>query len=182
MAFLLTMLAANILAGSFFNELPEQTLQIWGVSHHTLSKGDLLRLFTACFLSDDIGMFVRQFIFASATIGFVELKLGSLRTAISFFVINSVATLSVIFLGIPLMHWLVLAEYEGLLVRLDNGMSAGGFGMLGILIAQMKHSKLVLVAIVACIFAKMMWDFEPISDSVHLVGFLLGVFCKCHRR
>lgn len=172
--FLTIMICANALAGTLGGSLPEHALSGWGISHLSVLEGDLFRLFTGTFLSHDLAMALRQFVFAACVIGTFEWLQGSRRALAMFFSIDVVGTLVVLFAILPaLVHVHPSFETQELAVY-DVGMSAGGFGLIGALVALQRYRWPLLVAICAAIFIKVWISFDPIADSAHLFCLLLG--------
>ncbi len=183
--FLVVMIAANTVAGTVSGQLPAEALERWGLSHHSIKAGEVLRLFTATFLSHDLGMFLRQVVFAAAIIGAYEWLMGTWRAVAMFVGLDLFGTLAVLFVVLP-----VLASEGGpiapeALFDFDVGMSAGGFGLIGALIALQKWRWGLLVAVALSIAIKIWIAFDPIADSVHalclLVGFAVQSAQNVHR-
>lgn len=172
--FLSIMCVANWSAGTFDGVLPSESLASWGISHQTVVSGDFTRLFTGTFLSHDPGMFVRQLIFAAAVIGYFEWRTSTLRTAATFFAIDLVGTLIVLFGVIPFAAAIPEIGPSDAKAALDVGMSAGGFGLIGAILASWPHKWLLLGAVVAAIGIKVWYDLDLIADSAHLICVLIG--------
>lgn len=172
--FLLVMVVSNLLAGTLDGILPSAALIKWGISHNDVRDGEVFRLVTGTFLSHDLGMFLRQILFATTVIGAYEWVSGCRRAAITFVSIDIVGTLLVLFVIVPTfvtVHPSV--DVQALAVH-DVGMSAGGFGLLGALIARLTQRWLILVAVCLAIFVKVWISFDLIADSAHLVCLFLG--------
>jgi hypothetical protein len=56
----------------------------------------------------------------------------------------------------------------------DVGMSAGGFGLIGAILAAWPRRGILLCAVLAAIAVKVRLNFEVIADSAHLICLLLG--------
>ena len=172
--FLVVMIAANSMAGVLDGELPSEVLEDWGIGQESVWAGDLARLLTGTFLSHDLDMLLRQFVFASAIIGYTEWRSGSGRTALAFFGLDISSTLLLL-----TTVWLhpSLADVTGLN---DVGMSMGGFGLVGLAIAGLRRRIAILVLVSLGIAAKIAIDFEPLTDTGHVIalglGFLVGLF------
>lgn len=173
--FLLVMLASNFAAGTFDGVLPATSLERWGISHVDVRSGELLRLFTGTFLSHDLGMLFRQVVFAATVIGAYEWVAGSWRAVATFFTIDVVGTLLVLFVFLPLFVLVHPAFDSAALAVHDVGMSAGGFGLLGALIARQTHSGIILAAVCIAIFVKIWISFDLIADTAHLLCLFLGL-------
>ncbi|MDU9004583.1 hypothetical protein [Sedimentitalea todarodis] len=172
--FLSIMVLANWFAGTLAGTLPAETLSNWGISHQTVVTGDLARLITGTFLSHDLGMFLRQLIFAGAVIGYFEWHGSTLRTAITYFSIDIVGSVIVLFAVVPLVAAIPEIGQADARATLDVGMSAGGFGLIGAILASWPHKWLLLGAVVAAIVVKVWYDLDVIADSAHLICLLIG--------
>lgn len=174
LCFVLVMIGANGLAGTFSGVLPLDALQPWGISLWAVLDGEMFRLVTGTFLSHDLGMFLRQVCFAVAVIGTCEWLEGTSRAMAVFISIDSLGSLIVLFVILP-----VLSVPDSLLSKTelfvhDMGMSAGGFGLIGGLAAKQWRKGMLLILLLLAICAKAAISFEPIADSAHLVCLLLG--------
>ncbi|MGZ9810731.1 hypothetical protein ACXN5S_09725 [Pseudoroseicyclus sp. H15] len=176
LSFLGVMLVTNSLAGTFSGEIDPAVLAAWGVSAEALRSGDLLRFVTATFLSHDLPMLLRQLIFAGVVLGMAEWRWGSWRTAALFFGIDLTSTLLLlsIVLLIPGLNHLVAVT--------DVGMSLGGFGLIGVLVASRRNAVLWLVAILGLVTVKFYAAPEPLADGGHVIALMLGVFVGIFRR
>lgn len=178
--FLVAMLAANALAGVLDGELPAEILEDWGIGQESVWAGDLARLLTGTFLSHDLDMLFRQLVFASAIIGYSEWRSGSGSTALAFFGLDIVSTLLLL-----TIVWLHPSLTD--VARLnDVGMSMGGFGLVGLAIAGLSRRTAILALVSLGIAAKITFEFEPLTDSGHVLalglGFLVGLFLHPARR
>lgn len=172
--FLLVMVVSNLVAGTLDGILPPSALVKWGISHDSVREGEVFRLVTGTFLSHDLGMFLRQILFAATVIGAYEWVSGSRRAAITFVSIDIVGTMLVLFVILPaLVTFHPSVDIEALAVH-DVGMSAGGFGLLGALIARLTQHWLILFAVCVAIFVKVWISFDLIADAAHLVCLFLG--------
>jgi hypothetical protein len=174
LSFVLVMIGANGLAGTLSGMLPPQALAAWGISHRALLDGEVFRLVTGTFLSHDLGMFLRQLGFAFAVIGAYEWLEGTWRAMAVFFSIDSLGSLLVLFVVLPILSGpaSILSETE-LFVH-DVGMSAGGFGLIGALVARHRANALLLALLLAGIGLKAAIAFEPIADTAHGLCLILG--------
>ncbi|MEM8630032.1 MAG: hypothetical protein AAGF74_02230 [Pseudomonadota bacterium] len=172
--FVAIMVLANAAAGTLGGVLPDGALSDWGISHQSVREGEVHRLFTGTFLSHDLGMFLRQLVFAAAVIGLYEWTEGTRRAVIMFLAIDLAGTLLVLFGVLPAlvaMH----PEMDGTALSvLDVGMSAGGFGLIGALAAQRPRRWFYLVIICLAIGIKVWISFDAIADSAHLLCLFLG--------
>jgi hypothetical protein len=57
---------------------------------------------------------------------------------------------------------------------LDVGMSAGGFGLIGAIVAGLPQATALLVVAIMAIGVKTRMKFEVIADTAHMVCLLLG--------
>lgn len=177
--FIVAMIAANVLAGTFLGELPFEALDDWGIGLESVWAGDLTRLLTGIFLSHDLDMLVRQVIFAAAIIGYTEWRWGSVRAAIAFFSLDIGSTLVLL-----AAVWSVpsLADVAALN---DVGMSMGGFGLLGFITTGIRHRIALLTLVLLGILVKSALDFEMLTDTGHVLalflGFFAGFFLHCKR-
>ncbi len=174
LTFLLVMASFNWLAGTFSGILPQHALTAWGISHHSILNGEVFRLMTGTFLSHDFGMFVRQFCFAAVVIGAYEWGEGTWRALAVFFTVDILGSLLVLFGVLPLLVGLHYTVGEAELLTHDVGMSAGGFGLLGAILANRPRRWLMLSLATLGILGKMWLDFEPIADTAHLLCLFLG--------
>ena len=174
LAFLAIMVTANWLAGTFTGLLPPQALTQWGISHQSILNGEIFRLVTGTFLSHDFAMFLRQFCFAALVIGAFEWGDRTRRAITVFFTIDIVGTLLVLFVVLP--FFADMPDYDGraALTMHDVGMSAGGFGLIGALVAKQPKAWLFLTLTLAAIAAKIGFGFEVIADTAHILCLLLG--------
>ncbi|MFT6677310.1 MAG: hypothetical protein ACJAVM_003524 [Sulfitobacter sp.] len=167
--FLAIMTLANFLAGTLTGTLPENMLTTWGIGHGTILNAEFYRLITGTFLSHDIGMYFRQMGFVLLVVGYVEWTWGSAATAGMFFGIDIIGTL--VLLG--LLTWLkpVLPMTQ----MYDVGMSIGGFGLIGVIIAGGRWKLLVLGVIEAAIVVKYLIVPDLTADIGHGLALILGV-------
>ena len=172
--FLAIMPVANSLAGTWTGTLHTQALTGWGISHLSVREGEVFRLLSGTFLSHDLGMFLRQVVFAAAVIGTYEWTEGTRRTLVMFLTIDIVGTLLVLFAVLPALVYALPAFDTAAFAVHDVGMSAGGFGLIGALTAQQRHRWLYLLAICAAIFVKIAISFDAIADSAHLLCLFMG--------
>ena len=54
-------------------------------------------------------------------------------------------------------------------------MSMGGFGLVGLAIAGVRYRWFILIALLLAISIKVAVDFEPLTDTGHVIALLLGV-------
>lgn len=172
--FLSIMVLANWVAGTLDGSLPPGSLSDWGISHQTVIGGELTRLFTGTFLSHDLGMFLRQLVFAAVVIGYFEWRTSTPRTVVTFFSIDIIGSVIVLFAVVPLVAEIPAIGHPDARATLDVGMSAGGFGLIGAILAGWPHKWLLLGAVVAAIGAKVWYDLDVIADSAHLICLLIG--------
>ena len=168
------MVIANWLAGTLVGILPPQALTAWGISHQSILNGEVFRLLTGTFLSHDVGMFLRQVCFAIAVIGAYEWLEGTWRAVAAFFLIDIAGSLIVLFGGLPLLAGLPDLGGAAVLLTHDVGMSAGGFGLIGALIAKHRHGWVLLGLTMAAIAFKVWINFEVIADTAHALCLVLG--------
>ncbi|WP_424987326.1 hypothetical protein [Microbulbifer sp. S227A] len=171
LVFIGIMVLANLGAGTLAGELPAGALARWGLSHQTVAEGEFTRLLSATFLSHDVGMFLRQLVFAATVIGYFEWHHATLRTVTTFFAIDIVGTVIVLFAVVPLAAAVSHPEARA---TLDVGMSAGGFGLIGAILAGWRHSFLLLLAVLGAIAAKVAVRPDLIADSAHAICLLIG--------
>jgi len=129
---------------------------------------------TGTFLSHDFGMFVRQFFFAAAVIGAYEWVEGTWRALAVFFSIDILGSLLVLFCVLPLLVGLPYTVGEAELLTHDVGMSAGGFGLLGAIVAIRPRRWMLLLLVTLSIVGKMWVEFEAIADTAHMLCLFLG--------
>lgn len=171
--FLTVMLIANAAAGTLDGELPDEMLEIWGIGLESVWSGDLARLLTGTFLSHDVDMFIRQVVFALIALGYTERARGSWGAAIAFFTLDVLSTI------ILLSTVWIFTSLSDVAALNDVGMSMGGFGLVGLAIAGMRHRWVLCVTVLLAIAAKIFVDFEKLTDVGHIIalslGFLVGV-------
>lgn len=168
------MVGANYMAGTFAGVLPETSLQKWGISHQDILGGDVYRLITGTFLSHDFSMFLRQFCFAATVIGFYEWRQGTLRAFGMFVTIDILGSLIVLFAILGPLDGAPWGPFDGVKSLHDVGMSAGGFGLIGAIAASLSYKYLALFAILASIAVKVLFGFDVIADTAHIVTLLIG--------
>lgn len=172
LVFLVLMVVANALAGSLGGLLAPQHLANWGISLNALANGEIFRLVTAVFLSHDQGMLLRQLIFAALVIGGHELQVGWRQTLLIFSAIDIIST-ALLFL----LVWIAwLGDLSEIALVHDVGMSAGGFGLLGSLVAGLGTRWLWIIAtgIAVVLAGKIIVSPDIIADGVHLIAFPIG--------
>ena len=174
LAFLGVMLVANALAGTMSGPLEPHILAAWGVGVDAVRDGDVARFFTAIFLSHGPAMLMRQLLFAATVIGAVEWMWGSYCAAGLFFGIDlaASATLLAVIALVP-----ALCAFQSVN---DVGMSMGGFGLIGVLIARWRLRWIALIAILGLVAVKYAVAPEPLADGGHVIalgiGFCVGLF------
>lgn len=167
--FLAAMVFANTAAGTLDGELPGEMLEVWGIGQEAVWSGDFVRLLTGTFLSHDVGMFFRQIVFAALTLGYTERVRGSLPAAMAFFALEIGSTL------VLLTAVWMLPSLSDVSALNDVGMSMGGFGLVGLAIAGVRYRWFFLFAVLLAISIKVAVDFEPLTDTGHVIALLLGV-------
>lgn len=166
--FLATMLGANLLAGSLGQDLPGRILADWGIGYDSVMSGEAFRLITGTFLSHDPGMALRQFLFAATVIGYVEWNQGSLRAATLFFGLDIAATLLLLAcIGSG-------AGVIDLTSTNDVGMSIGGFGLIGAIMARWPRGWLWFAATLLAIAVKFATAPDILADCGHSLALFLG--------
>ncbi|WP_425418058.1 hypothetical protein [Oricola indica] len=169
LAFLAVMLVANALAGTFSGQIDPNALATWGISVDVIRGGDPLRFATAIFLSHDLPMLLRQLLFAAIVIGAAEWLWGSWRTAGLFFGIDLTATV-ILLATVALIPG--LAALKGVT---DVGMSMGGFGLIGVLVASTRKDGVVgLIAVLGFVAAKYAIAPDPLADGGHAIAVVIG--------
>lgn len=176
--FLIVMLVANTLAGILSGTLSESALTNWGISHLSVRQGEIYRLVTGTFFSHDLGMFFRQIVFAATVIGAYEWTEGSRRAVLLYVSIDIIGTLVVLFAILPGLVIFHPSMGDDALAVYDVGMSAGGFGLIGALIALQRYRGLYLLAVVVAIAVKIWLSFDAIADSAHLLCLFLGFLAQ----
>lgn len=176
LAFLVLMVAANAFAGSLGGSLAPQHLASWGISLNALANGQIFRLVTAVFLSHDQSMLLRQLIFAALVIGGHEIQVGWQQTLLTFSVVDIIST--VLILAIVSIAW--PGDISEIAFVHDVGMSAGGFGLLGSLVAGLgrRWSRLFAAGILVALAVKIMVFPDIIADGVHLISFPIGIVMR----
>lgn len=168
------MFFANWAAGTFGGVLPADALANWGISHLSVRQGEAFRLLTGTYLSHDLGMLIRQFVFAATIIGAYEWLEGTWRAITMYVVIDVIGTLIVLFVILPLLVGPIGLLGPETLKAHDVGMSAGGFGLIGALLARGPRGILGLLAVSVAIAIKTWVSFDPIADTAHLLCLLIG--------
>lgn len=168
LVFIAVMVLANAAAGTLAGELPEEMLRVWGIGQKSVWSGDLARLLTGTFLSHDVDMFFRQIVFAMLAVGYTELKWGSLKAAVAFFALDIGSTLVLL-----TTVWLNPALSDVTALN-DVGMSMGGFGLIGLAAAGMRHRWVLFAVVLLSVAAKIAVDAEPLTDTGHVIALSLG--------
>jgi hypothetical protein len=172
--FLVAMVLANWLVGTLTGALPSGALADWGISHHSVREGELFRLVTGTFLSHDLSMFMRQIVFAAVIVGAYEWLEGTWRALAMFVVVDILGTLLVLFVILPWLSGSPVNLGAEIFAAHDVGMSAGGFGLVGALIARHRYGWIVLLATIVAILIKVWVAFDPIADTAHLLCLMIG--------
>ncbi|MFZ5963036.1 hypothetical protein ACOXXX_08815 [Thalassococcus sp. BH17M4-6] len=168
LVFLGIMLGANALAGTFSGQIDPLVLAARGIGVDAIGGGDPSRFLTAIFLSHDLPMLLRQLVFAATVIGAAEWRWGTWRAAALFFGIDLSATL------ILLATVALVPVLDSLAGVTDVGMSMGGFGLIGVLVATGRLRWVGLAAILALVAAKYAVAPEPLADLGHVIALLIG--------
>ncbi len=166
--FLTVMLIASLLAEIPDRDLPGEILRDWGIGHDSLLSGQIFRLITGIFLSHDFDMFIRQFIFAAAVIGYTEWTRGTVRAALLFFGLDIAGTL----LLLACVRW--GAGLIDMTAMNDVGMSIGGFGLIGVTIASWRGKWPLMTAILVAIAVKFTIAPDLLADTGHVLALSLG--------
>ncbi len=170
LAFLAMMLGANSLSGTFSGELDPAVLGARGIGVEVLQSGEVLRFLTAIFLSHDLPMLLRQLVFAALVIGAAEWLWGTWRTAVLFFGLDLAST-------VILLTFVMLTPGLGHLAGVtDVGMSMGGFGLIGVLVASRRNAVPGLVAVLGLVAMKFYAVPDLFADGGHVIALILG-FC-----
>ncbi|AUJ65585.1 hypothetical protein B9057_14345 (plasmid) [Aestuarium zhoushanense] len=166
--FVTIQIVSNAAAGTLTGDLPPELLEAWGIGQESVWSGDFARLLTGTFLSHDVEMFSRQIVFAALALGYTERTRGSWRTAAMFFALDIGSTL-VLLTAVSMLP--SLSDVSDLN---DVGMSMGGFGLVGLAVASARYRWPFCIAILLAVSIKIAADFEPLTDTGHLIAFLLG--------
>jgi len=172
LGFLMVMLTANWAAGGVWRDLPDAALARWGISHNDLIKGEIYRLVTANFLSKHPRMLLDQIAFTLCVIGWFEWHHGSLRAFGMFFVTNTMGFMLTLFWLVGMLK--IYPAWTGLDSLRDIGMSAGGFGVLGAILADLPRKWLLLWGALVLLGAKFFILPDPIADIAHPVTLVTG--------
>ena len=172
LGFLGVMIAANWAAGGLWRDLPAAALARWGISHDDLARGEVWRLITANFLSKHPRMLVDQIAFSLCIIGWFEWHHGSLRAFAMFFVTNTAGFLLTLFWVVGVLK--TYPAWAGLDTMRDIGMSAGGFGVVGAILADLPRKWLLLGGALVLLGAKFLLLPDPIADIAHPITLVLG--------
>ncbi|QRF68691.1 hypothetical protein GQA70_19850 (plasmid) [Ponticoccus alexandrii] len=162
------MLVANVLAGTVFGPLTPELLSAWGIGVDPVRDGQIARFVTAIFLSHGPSMLIRQFIFAATVIGTVEWLWGSWRAMALFFGIDISAT-TILLSCIALVPQLAGSEHIN-----DVGMSMGGFGLIGVLLATSRVRWIGLAVVSLGVGVKYALVPEPLADGGHIIALWVG--------
>lgn len=171
-AFVAVMLAANWAAGGLWRDLPATAMARWGISHDDLARGEVWRLLTANFLSRHPRMLLDQVSFTLCIIGWFEWHHGSLRALAMFFVTNTAGFVLTLFGVVGVLKSYPLGA--GLDSLRDIGMSAGGFGLVGAILADLPRKWLWLGGALVLLAAKFFVLPDPIADITHPITLVLG--------
>jgi hypothetical protein len=174
LVFMGLMVTFNWLAGTLSGRLLFRRLTEWGISHQRLRRGEVFRLLSGTFLSHDRAMFARQMVFAGGVIGYYEWQAGSVQAVLMFTCINVLGLMIVVFGVLPVLAVMMPGHRMRPLHSLDVGMSAGGFGLIGAVLASLPEATMLLVVAIVAIGVKIRLKFEVIADTAHLVCLLLG--------
>lgn len=172
LGFLGVMIAANWAARGVWRDLPDMALARWGISHDDLARGEIWRLITANFLSKHPRMLVDQITFSLCIIGWFEWHHGSLRAFAMFFVTNTAGFLLTLFWVVGVLK--TYPAWAGLDTMRDIGMSAGGFGVVGAILADLPRKWLFLGGALVLLGAKFFLLPDPIADIAHPITLVLG--------
>ena len=174
------MLGARLATGPLLGQLPPHQLRRWGVSLDRLAAGEVHRLATSSLFSHDGAMFLRQLAFAGAVTGLHEAREGSGRTLRRFAIADIAGTaLTLVLVIAPLAR---TKGRDDLRSTFDVGMSAGGFGLLGALMAGQRGGPALLGITAAGIGLKAVKSLEPIADAAHLISLAIGASLGRRRR
>ena len=168
LGFLAVMVVANAASGTVSGRLDPEVLGARGIGLDAIRDGDPTRFVTAIFLSHDLPMLLRQLPFAALVIGRAEWLWGSTRAAGLFFGIDLAAG------GILLAAIALIPALAPLAATTDVGMSLGGFGLIGVLVARGRRGWAALVAILALVAGKSALAPEPLADAGHAIALVLG--------
>jgi len=175
--FVLIMVVVNMRLGVFGGDLTSTQLTAFGVSLASLKQGEWFRLISGSFISHDVDMFVRQFLFAAIAIGWYEWHQGTTRAVLMFFFLDILGTLTLMFGIILTLELLELDGFSGLSATFDVGMSAGGFGLIGASIFHLQRARWILTLGMIALVVKSLLFPEIIADIAHLLmlpaGFLV---------
>ena len=172
LGFLGVMIAANWAAGGLWRDLPAAAMARWAVSHDDLARGEIWRLITANFLSRHPRMLVDQVTFTLCIIGWFEWHHGSPRAFAMFFVTNTAGFLLTLFWVVDMLK--SYPAWAGLDTLRDIGMSAGGFGLVGAILADLPRKWLYLAGALILLGAKFFLLPDPIADIAHPITLVLG--------
>ena len=168
LVFLAAMLGANLLAGSLGQDLPGWVLRDWGIGYNAVLSGEVFRLIAGTFLSHDPAMALRQFFFAATVIGYAEWMQGSARTAALYFGLDIAATLILL----ACIGW--GAGVVDLTSTNDVGMSIGGFGLIGTILARWPRAWAWFAASLLAIAIKFAAAPDLLADSGHVLALVMG--------
>ncbi|MGR3563057.1 MAG: hypothetical protein ACU0FH_17320 [Heliomarina sp.] len=168
LAFLMVMLVANAAAGTFSGQIDPHVLAARGIGVDAMKDGNLMRLLTAIFLSHDLPMLLRQLAFTATVIGATELLWGTRCALGLFFGIDVTATI------ILLATVALLPDFTGLATTTDVGMSMGGFGLIGVLIAAHRNASIWLVVLLGLIATKFAVALESLAFGGHVIALIIG--------
>ena len=173
-AFLGIMVVANALAGSLFGELPKMQLSAWGISLEKLVDGEVFRLVSAVFLSHNQSMAIRQLLFAATVIGIHEWRSGSWNTLLMFWVTDILGSVFIFFAIGVVPSSIGPLSIDDIASQHDIGMSGGGFGLLGSIVAGLTWRWYIFIAGLAALLLKIVLAPDVIADALHIVTFILG--------
>ena len=127
----------------------------------------MARLVASLLLSHDLGIFLRQFLFAAAVIGHFEWHCSTQRTVSTFLAVDTLGTLIVLFNFVPLVASLPAQDHPTAHQTLDIGISAGGFGLIGAIPTGWPCKGLLMGAALKAIGITVLHSFQITADSAH---------------
>lgn len=177
LAFLLVMVVAAAWAGTWHQPLPAGVLDRVGISLNGLLDGRFYLLVTAIFFSHGPGMLARQLLLVATIIGLSEWTRGSWRTLAWFFLLDIGGTLVLLFFMVWPTGLFSARETALELAETDVGMSGGGFGLAGMLIATLPPA--ARIAALVLLYAWLAWRLvvpgDQMADVLHLITLTAGL-------
>ncbi len=151
----------------------------WGFSPHDLTHGRWFTLITSVFLTRNPLMFWGILLFTLGAVGVLEWQVGPRRALTVYWQTELIGTLgtAVLLQAIVPASWAPLAS--SLARTHEVGMSAGGFGCLGAVVARLPRRRAAaLWGVMTYLVVRLVFFTQLSGDTVHLMTFPLGCYLE----